>query len=124
MRDLYLGCLIHADPKKDEWFAQIVERTADGVLGYRVAASAMAIGEHDVLRKVCDFAGVKVVPPKARWPYTSEAAFEYAIRSKAFDRPEGIMTAVKRCGAELDKLAGRVALATALISLTETLRHG
>lgn len=113
----WIGCELLADARKDEWFFQLVDdgRTLHG----RVLATAIGIGREETLKKVMGFAGVSKVEGKAK-----VVSAWGPVHDRRFARPEGIMTAVKRCGAELDKLAGRVALATALISLTETLRHG
>lgn len=68
--DLFLGCLILANVRKDEWFAQIVRKDGEGLLGFKVEASAMAIGKDEVLRKVCDYAEIDAVPPPAVFSHT------------------------------------------------------
>jgi hypothetical protein len=85
--DYRLGCLICADPRKDEWFAQIVEPWTPGMFGFRVAATAIAIGREAVLAKVCEFVGIKDVPPVAMRTATTP-----------YDMVQtGLTAAVKRC---------------------------
>lgn len=65
LSDLYLGCLILTDARRDEWFAQIVRKTGNGVLDFKVESSAMAPGKDEALRRVCAHAGLKETPPRA-----------------------------------------------------------
>ena len=111
-----LGCLICADPRKDEWFAQIVEPWTPGMFGFRVTVTAMATGRDAVLAKVCEFAGIDFVPPRAM--YSATAAYG-AVQT-------GLTAAMRRCEDSLSGLTRRLRaereLGEALDDLTEGLR--
>lgn len=132
--DLYLGCLICADPKKDEWFAQLVSRQDGTILGYKVHCTAMEIGKEAVLRRVCDHAnihwtGIESVPPKARYVikgkeirYTAEAEMHLGVGVS----PSGLTASMKDCENALERLTHHLRVTRefgeALDGLTETLR--
>jgi hypothetical protein len=98
MTDYRLGCLICNDAGKDEWFAQIVEPWAPGMFGYKVTATAMGIGRDATLAKVCEFAGISEVPPKARYNERTD----YGVVQL------GLAAAIKRCEGEIGLLAYRL----------------
>lgn len=113
--NFYLGCLIEA--KNGEFFAQIVEKHHEGVLGYRVVASAMARGKEATLAKVCDFAGCKETPARAA----------YSNGTGVGVVQEGLAYALRRCEAAIGGLNGFLAaerrLASALEELTGVLKN-
>ncbi len=116
--DFRLGCLICADPRKDEWFAQIVEPWAPGMFGFRVTATAMAIGKDAALTKVCANAGINEVPPQARYSATAT----YGVVQT------GLTAAMKQCENAVGFLVRRLRcerqLGEAIDDLIEGMRHG
>lgn len=109
--NLYLGCLIEA--KQGEFFAQIVEKRHEGVLGYKVVASAMAKGKDETLAKVCGFAGCKETPPRATYGNGTgvgvvQDGLTFALRrcEKALDGLNGYLGAKRRLEYALDELLG------------------
>ena len=94
LSDYRLGCLIHADPAKDEWFAQIVEPWSTGTLGFQVVATATARGKEAVLEKVRGFAGIDRVPPRAMYNLQTPAGVVHA----------GLTDAMQRCETALQDL--------------------
>lgn len=94
-----LGCLICNDPRKDEWFAQIVECTAHGVLGYSVVASYLGVGREETLKRVCDFAGLKAVPGRATYDHVKHAPPVGVVHS-------GLRSSMIRCESAVRDLAG------------------
>lgn len=97
--DMFLGILLCNDERKDEWFAQIVEKHSEGVLGFKVVSSYFGKGKDNVLDHVCDFAGLKEVPPRARYTHLAHAPAIGVVH-------RGLSYALRRCEAEIEGLIG------------------